>query len=342
MPDEDHRRTTVSGSGPPRLDPDMRVVYGVLLEHGGDLDAARPVIGPEVDVDGALERLAALRLVHRAGGGRYEAVSPTEAAEDLVGPREADAYERLRQAVQLRTMLRELAPLYRTAAGSRLLTAGAELLYGSDEVGARLDELSAGIRRSVASAHPTMASPEVLKASLEADGRLLARGIAYRQLFTHTALRYHQSLAYLQTMQRQGAEVRTASIIPNRIILIDDDHAIIPVVSGEASAAVVKDPSVLAYLHQIFDFLWERGRRIEDEAVGDERVPREVELAILQELAAGRTDEAIARRLGISSRTLRRYLSGMLESFGVDTRFQLGMAFVRQGLDDTGDTDPPA
>ena len=93
------------------------------------------------------------------------------------------------------------------------------------------------------------------------------------------------------------------------------------------------------------------------DAVGsDDRLPQEMEVAILRELAEGRTDEAISRRLGISSRTLRRYLSAMLEphssfqywqleTFGVDTRFQLGMAAVRHGViavDEGVDADPSA
>lgn len=81
-------------------------------------------------------------------------------------------------------------------------------------------------------------------------------------------------------------------------------------------------------------------------AVGsDDRLPQKMEVAILRELAEGRTDEAISRRLGISSRTLRRYLSAMLETFGVDTRFQLGMAAVRHGViavDEGVDADPSA
>lgn len=340
--EERPRETTESGPDPMGLGPDSRALYAALLEHGGDVVAARrEAAGNGIDVDAALAVLSRLRLIHRvAGADHYDAVSPSEAAEEIVGPREAAAYAALREAAGMRRTLRDLAPLYRAASRGTDVAASSEILRSGQEVNDRLHELLPGVRRAVASAHPTMAPPEVLESSLESDGELLSRGIEYRQLFTHTARRYHLSMTYLRTMQRLGAEVRTAALIPSRMILIDDQYALLPVSSGDAVAAIVRDPPVIGYLHEFFTFLWERGQPLTDDEVSEDRVPQEVEVAILRELAEGRTDEAIARRLGISSRTLRRYLSGMFESFGVETRFQLGMAAVRQGLIATDEGDP--
>ncbi len=334
--DDERPATIASGPGPVGLGPDARLLYAALLESRGELASARERLAPGLgveQVDSALAALVALRLAHRVGGETVELVSPTEAAEEVLGPREAAAYASLREAAELRSRLRELAPIYRSAVRDRDSAGSAELLRDGEEVRDRLAEISDGVRFRIRSAHPTMAPQPVLDAALASDGKLLARGIDYEQLFTHTARRYHLSMNYLRAMQRLGAKVRTASVIPSRLILVDDDYAVLPVHSAEASAAIVRDKQVIGYLHEVFDFLWERGQRLaEQEQEGEDTVPQEVELAILHELAEGRTDEAIARRLGISSRTLRRYLTSMFESFRVETRFQLGMAAARLNL----------
>lgn len=340
--DERARQKPLSGPSLPGLGPDTRLVYAALVEDDGDLAAVRAKAGPGTDVDAAIDILTRLRLVHRAAGeDHYLPVSPGEAAEEVAGPRETAAYSALEEAAQLRRTLRELSPLYRAAARGVQSGAASEILRSSDEVNVRIQELLPGVRRAVASAHPTVASPEILEASLDLDRALLARGIQNRTLYTHTARRYHVSVAHLRALQSLGGKVRTAALIPSRMILLDDEYAILPVGGGDAVAAIVRDPPVITYLHEFFDFLWERAQRLTTEEEQLDRVPQEIEIAILRELAEGRTDEAISRRLGISSRTLRRYLSSMLESFGVETRFQLGMAAMKQGLISGDESDVP-
>ncbi|MFF4505962.1 helix-turn-helix transcriptional regulator [Streptomyces sp. NPDC001401] len=64
----------------------------------------------------------------------------------------------------------------------------------------------------------------------------------------------------------------------------------------------------------------------------------DIEVAILRQLECGRSDEFISRSLGVSTRTLRRYLAGMCTKLGVRTRFQLGVSATRLGLLGTSDT----
>src|SRR4051812_1586840 len=45
---------------------------------------------------------------------------------------------------------------------------------------------------------------------------------------------------------------------------------------------------------------------------------------ILDGMAAGETDEVIARGLGVSTRTLNRRIALLMETLGARTRFQLG------------------
>ncbi|WP_234104863.1 helix-turn-helix domain-containing protein, partial [Streptomyces venezuelae] len=56
------------------------------------------------------------------------------------------------------------------------------------------------------------------------------------------------------------------------------------------------------------------------------------ELVIVRLLADGVKDEAIARHLGVSSRTLSRLVSGLLDTLGVQTRFQAALRITELGL----------
>ena len=53
---------------------------------------------------------------------------------------------------------------------------------------------------------------------------------------------------------------------------------------------------------------------------------------LLTLLASGLKDEAIARYLGVSLRTVRRRVAVLMELLGAQTRFQLGSAAERRGL----------
>jgi DNA-binding NarL/FixJ family response regulator len=52
---------------------------------------------------------------------------------------------------------------------------------------------------------------------------------------------------------------------------------------------------------------------------------------ILDALAAGLKDEAIARQLGVSVRTVRRHITALMQELGASTRFAAGVAAVRRG-----------
>jgi DNA-binding NarL/FixJ family response regulator len=83
----------------------------------------------------------------------------------------------------------------------------------------------------------------------------------------------------------------------------------------------------------LFEALWMRGLSL-DLALTPQHAATSpnggADGEILPLLAAGMKDEAIARQLGVSLRTVRRWVGRLMTQYGVATRFQLGLAIARQ------------
>ncbi|OLR93663.1 hypothetical protein BJP25_15460 [Actinokineospora bangkokensis] len=310
----------------------MVEVYGVLLEGPLTTDECSGAVGRPALPD--LHRLAAMHLVRPALAlpGGWEAVAPDTAIAASLAPLQERVRELTERTESVRAVLGSLEPLHRAARRKQSADSSTELVRGSEQVRRRLSDLAGSAQREVMAVHPTMAPVEVLREGLALDRALLARGVDYKVVWPHTARRQQDSIEYMRLLRGLGGTVRTAPMLPSRIILLDRSVALVPLPAEEGpGAAVVRDPVVLDFLVSIFDHIWDRAQPVEEISY-DNRVFGEIELAILQALTRGDTDEAIARALGISTRTLRRYLTAMFERLEVETRFQLGIAAMRAGL----------
>jgi DNA-binding NarL/FixJ family response regulator len=117
--------------------------------------------------------------------------------------------------------------------------------------------------------------------------------------------------------------------VPLKLAIADQTVAILPFTSTTSvmidSALVVYAPTLLDALVKLFDLLWQVAEPVVPEAEStDER--------LLSLLAAGLKDEAIARQLGISLRTVHRRTSELSLALGARTRFQAGVLAERSGL----------
>ncbi|MFF9869684.1 LuxR C-terminal-related transcriptional regulator [Streptomyces sp. NPDC013953] len=73
-----------------------------------------------------------------------------------------------------------------------------------------------------------------------------------------------------------------------------------------------------------------QGSRVGCDGGTEDFSPKERE--VLAMLAAGAKDEAIARRLGCSERTLLRLLTALVAKLGAESRFAAGVQAARLGL----------
>lgn len=135
----------------------------------------------------------------------------------------------------------------------------------------------------------------------------------------------------LRTRARLGEQIRVVSELPTRMFILGDAHAVLPEPLGYADEPRVhiRQRSVVAALTLWFEALWATATPVPDFETGEARP--DLRRFLLQQLVAGAQDEVIARKLGISLRTVRRRIAALMVELGVDTRFQAGVEAVRRG-----------
>lgn len=85
--------------------------------------------------------------------------------------------------------------------------------------------------------------------------------------------------------------------------------------------SISRNPLVIALFSAYFDELWAKAQPM-SVAIGEHKDDER----LLELLALGLKDEAIARLLGLGLRTVRRRIAALMAVHGVDTRYQLGRA----------------
>ena len=99
---------------------------------------------------------------------------------------------------------------------------------------------------------------------------------------------------------------------------------------------LIREPMLVAAFTALHEMTFARGVTLSDTGAGPTPESRLVDL-----MAVGMKDEAIARTLGWSLRTVRRRVAALMDEHGVATRFQLGAALQARGRLSTGPL-PPA
>lgn len=323
------------------IDARMQPVYRVLLELGesdaGDL-AAR-VGQDESSVRAALARLAGLSLVRRRPGDRrtWCAVAPELGLGALLDRQEAELDRRRREVDESRGAVASLLAAHRPHRSPD--DPGLTGLQGPEEIRLALDRLCRGATEEILVALP--ADPHALRLLLTGDSPVEAApalGVRVRALHL-AAGRHGTHHLHGRRLGEAGAEVRAAARLSAAVIVVDRAGAVVAVPGTSTSrggtalprAELVTSPALVAALTALFDRDWEaalpattaRGEQ------GPGAVPRpgidDQERALLHLLGEGLTDEVAARRLGVSLRTVRRIVSGLLARHGSRSRFQLGV-----------------
>ncbi|MFF1275916.1 LuxR C-terminal-related transcriptional regulator [Streptomyces marokkonensis] len=160
----------------------------------------------------------------------------------------------------------------------------------------------------------------------------LRRGTRLRAVWAPAVFHAHPAMAHAQWLAQQDVQPRMADSVPVYAMIMDGAAAV--VVDEAREPRVVRSPAELDSLCAMAERLWERGSAVRQlrrtRATATTRRPR-TEI-VLRLLAEGLTDDAIARRLGCSVRTVRNDVAAAMVALDARSRFQAGARAMQVGL----------
>ncbi|MDT9685690.1 helix-turn-helix transcriptional regulator [Streptomyces sp. TRM76323] len=313
-----------------------RLYRFVLAQPGCDTAKAAAEFGGSAQaLDEALQELTRLELLASDGtdSGQLYVVNPKAALDTLLAFQQAEIAERNRTLARSQAAAEMLLAQYAAQHGGEE-EPEVEHLRGAEAVRARMTDLVPTMHKESLAFVPGGAqAPEVLAASEVTSAEPLARGVRMRSVYLDSIRNAPGTLEHAQWLTERGAEVRTVPALPMRLWIKDQELAMVPIdpADSAAGAVLLRQPGAVAAFLALFEAVWASAvpfgeaprRSLEDPG----SQPRE----LLRLLAQGYTDEAAARRLGISLRSERRLISELMEKLDAQSRFQLGQRAVENG-----------
>ena len=130
-----------------------------------------------------------------------------------------------------------------------------------------------------------------------------------------------------------GEMARVLPKVPIKMKVADHTAALLALTpTGTGGALVIKAPVVIDVLREYFELLWERAAPLPGQrshvAKGGLTPAQQT---VLNLMAQGHADEAIAHRAGVSVTTVRRHITAIQQKLGVKSRFAAGVVAQRRG-----------
>ena len=311
-----------------------------MAGHAGldpaDVDVFRALLArPETlaaDLDpAAVDRLEALGLVRRGVDGALAALPPHR-------PLLAEAHRAQSRADALRESAETLrAEFHRRPGAARdaveVVVGGPEIVGAGVQIARQARRLVRGFDRG----------PYFHDGSLpdDAQSRSWTRGVPWRVVYEGRSLQAEPPERWEHLGSTPGETGRILPRLPFKLLIADDDAALVGLAgaAGQGEALVVRGSLLVDAFVRLFELQWELALPIADVARGGDDgadglggdVLTEVERRLVAMLGSGMTDEAMARAIGLSHRTVQRRLADLARRVGAEGRFQLGVQAARRG-----------
>lgn len=306
-------------------------LYDEALASGG-LPADDPRLAPEGELGEAHALLVSLGLLtHDTRTDRWTAVDPTAATSQVVTPLGQRGAELLAESSAWARTFGALSQAWRRAPQP---ASGPITEVRGDAIDPFIAAVVADAEFELLTAQPQVGrNATALARAADRDVAALERGVRMRTLYQHAARRSSITHKYVATVTDRGAEVRTLDEFFNRLIVVDRRTAIIPGREGHTVALAIREPSLVAYLVDMFERHWERGRPFSNNESSMLRdIAAEQRAMTIRMLIEGHADPVSAKRLGVSPRTYAAYVADLKEEFEAQTRFQLGYTMGQRGV----------
>ncbi|MFC9029170.1 LuxR C-terminal-related transcriptional regulator [Streptomyces arboris] len=320
------------------IGPDEEAVYRAMLKDGpGAVAGLAEALGwPEERAASALDRLAALSLVRpSADGGPGRPVDPEVGLATLLAGQENELLEKERQIRASRiAMAGLLADIRATGQG----VAEVRKLRTMEQIQSKIEHLATTCTSEIAAFVPGGGQSEQhLEAARPLDTATSDRGVRLRYIFLDSCRNSTATREYVAWLGQRGGLVRTVPRLPLRMLIYDRGRAIVPMdaAAADRGALVLEGTGALTGLLALFEQTWQQakplGESAADAPAGDGHSLTPPERAVLDLLTEGLTDEAIARQLGVSVRTVRRVTADLMQRLGARSRFEAGVLATSKG-----------
>ena len=315
-------------------------LYEVVVQEAGiAADDARLADGSEAKA--ALDLLADLNLVQLdKRDGIWRALEPANVQSRIVTPLSNEGTRLLEESARWAKAFQSLNHSWRRSPVAQ--SSGPFSYLHNDAINPYLTALIGDAEEELLTAQPqTGRDAQYVAIAAVRDTEALDRGISMRTLYQHSARRSAMTQKYVAAVTARGAEVRTLDEFFKRMIVVDRRVAVIPAPDTQATAVVVREPAVVAYLLDVYERAWERGRPyVTSEEKAVKEIAAEQRSMTIRMLIAGHPDAVSAKRLGVSPRTYAGYVADLKTEYDAETRFQLGYTMGSAGItgNDPSDT----
>lgn len=263
-----------------------------------------------------------------AGAAALVPVGPAHAVDNAIFEIQRQIFEQYRTLLRLREETERLQRRYLTPQHHAVPESAVQLVEPAEAEALSL-QLRRSARREVACIKTEHAGwpSDPVAAGPPPDG-MAAREVPCRTIFPRTLLESPGMKQRLNDTNQAGREYRVYPALPAAMIVIDDGAALLPLGSAAVGgAALVRAPAIVACLRAYFELLWSRSVPL----AGAAGTLSPEEGQVLRLVLIGMTDQAIARHLGVSERTVRRRIGTLMRVLGVDNRVTMAVTATREG-----------
>jgi len=311
---------------------DATKLYEEICQRGG-IAASDYRIAEDGELRKAFDLLVEMGLISYDGEQEgWVADDPMGVQSRVVSPLSQQAAKLLAESSQWSSAFSNLSATWRRS--PQAAVRGPFTYLRDAAIDAFLSQLLAECEEEMLTAQPQAGRDArfLAKAALR-DIELLERGATMRTLYQHSARRSSVTHKYVAAVTARGAEVRTLDEFFKRMIVVDRRVAVIPNRDERAVAVVIREPAVVAFLVDVFDRSWERGRPFTNRDTSLLKdIAAEQRAMTMRMLIEGHSDPVSAKRLGVSPRTYAGYVADLKTDYDAQTRFQLGYTMGRQGI----------
>lgn len=312
-------------------------VYHALLSHPDSTpeNIAALVKRPVTEVHELMEKLRKLELLVPTwtNPDGEHAVHPRVGLTGLAERRRTELNKMLGELKEAEASAEVLAEQY-----NELLTARSsgdvEVLNGRANASRRIEELGLKAKDALWGLVPAHIDDVTHPFDKSPDVPLLERGLRMRTVYLQSITSSKQALDYAAAMHQLGGEIRATPTLPLRLLIFDQEIAVMPMdpENPTVGAVIHRSPAVVSVALALFDSYWARATELFDADDREDNAPLTPhEAEVLRLLAGGAKDEQVARLLGISLRTARRITATLSERLNAASRFELGVAAAKRG-----------